>query len=227
MTSRGDPPIRLIAFDVDGTLVHHDEQKTVWQVLNGRYLARPGLNRERFEAFRDKRITYAEWVDLDIGDWVTRDVRRADLAQAIQEELTCAPGALETIASLSQRGYRLLVISGTLNLTLELLLPNAPFEHVFSNRIWFHPDGKIRAWRATPFDVTGKAVALKSLSRAYGLTERNCAFIGDGWNDISALRCAGLGIAFHPKEDAVAQAADVSIATGSLTQLLDLFPGAT
>ena len=27
----------LVAFDVDGTLVHHPEDKTVWEVLNHRF----------------------------------------------------------------------------------------------------------------------------------------------------------------------------------------------
>lgn len=218
--------IRIVAFDVDGTLVHHPQHQTVWQILNRRWLTPPGLNRERFEAYRAGRITYAEWVALDIGDWSARGVRRAQIVDAIRAELCAAPGASETVATLNARGYRLIVVSGTLDLTIELLLPELSFHRVFTNRIWFQTDGRIRGWRATPFDVAGKAVAFTSLARAHGWDAEHVAFIGDGWNDISALRAAGLGIAVHPKEQAVREAAQVVIEEGSLTQLLALLPGA-
>jgi phosphoserine phosphatase len=217
--------IRIVAFDVDGTLIHHRDHQTVWQLLNTRWLASPELSHDRFAAYRDGRITYAEWVDLDIGDWVVRGVLRDDIEAVINSELAAAPGAEETVAELHRRGYRVVVVSGTLNLTIELLLADTVFHEVFTNKIWFHPDGRIRGWKATPFDVAGKAVALKSLSRALGLTEANVAFVGDGWNDITALSCAGLGIAFHAKEDEVRNAAQVVLDDGPLTQLLELLPG--
>lgn len=217
--------IRIVAFDVDGTLIQHRDHQTVWQLLNERWLASPELSRERFAAYRDGRITYAEWVDLDIGDWVLRGVLRDDIEGVIHSELAAAPGAEETVAELHRRGYRVVVVSGTLNVTIELLLAGTVFHEVFTNKIWFHPDGRIRGWKATPFDVAGKAVALKSLSRALGLTEANVAFVGDGWNDITALSCAGLGIAFHAQEDEVRNAAQVVLDDGPLTQLLELLPG--
>jgi phosphoserine phosphatase len=219
------PPIKLIAFDIDGTLVHHERHETVWQVLNARYLPRAGLNRERFDAYRNRTITYAEWVDLDIGDWVARAVTKRELQEAMLAELSLAPGAIETIELLRGRGYRLVVLSGTLNLTLELFLPDTEFDDVFTNQIWFHPDGTIRRWQATPFDVDGKAVALASLSRAHGWELSECAFVGDGWNDIPVLSTAGFSVAFHPKLDEVRQAADVAIESGPVTRLLELFPG--
>ncbi len=216
--------IRIVAFDVDGTLIQHRDHQTVWQLLNARWLPTAGLNRDRFVAYREGRITYAEWVDLDIGDWVAQGVLRHEIEAVIKSELAATPGAVATVAELHRRGYRVVVVSGTLDLTLELLLADTVFHEVFTNKIWFHPDGRIRGWRATPFDVAGKAVALKSLSRALGLTEANVAFVGDGWNDISALACAGLGIAFHPKQDEVRSAAQVVFDDGPLTQLLELLP---
>jgi phosphoserine phosphatase len=52
-----------------------------------------------------------------------------------------------------------------------------------------------------------------------------CAFVGDGWNDIPVLSTAGFSVAFHPKLDEVRQAADVAIESGPVTRLLELFPG--
>lgn len=216
--------VRLICFDVDGTLVHHDEDKTVWQVLNERFLDSLDANRSRFQAFREGRITYAEWVALDIGEWQRRGVRRAQLAEAIRESLAPVAGATAVIGELRRRGYRLAVVSGTIDLTLELLLPELEFDRVFTNQIFFDGDGAILGWRATPYDMEGKAEAVDTLTAEFGCSHLETAFIGDHWNDLPALVRVGFPIAFRPKEEQVRRVARVVLEGPSLEGLLDLFP---
>jgi len=59
----------LVAFDVDGTLVHHPEDKTVWEVLNRRFTGSDDQNEQRWALYRSGKLSYAEWVALDIGAW--------------------------------------------------------------------------------------------------------------------------------------------------------------
>lgn len=218
------PEIRVVCFDVDGTLVQHPEGKTVWQVLNERFLRDQALNKVRFEQFRSGRISYAEWVGLDIGDWIARGVGREDIESAVRETLVPVDGARETIDVLRSRGYRLGVVSGTLDVTLDLLLRDVLFDRVYTNKIFFDGAGRIAGWEATRFDVDGKARALEQIARGFGVGVERCAFVGDHWNDLAALTLAGLGVAFHPKDDDVRRAADVVVEEGPLTRLLDLFP---
>jgi phosphoserine phosphatase len=216
--------IRIVCFDVDGTLVHHPEGKTVWQVLNERFLGDMALNRARFDLFRAGRISYGEWVALDIGDWIARGVGRTEIENTIRETLTVVDGARGTMDELRARGYRLGVVSGTLDITLELLLSGFPFDCVYTNQVFFDGAGKIVGWQATSFDVDGKARALEQIAARFGLGVEQCAFVGDHWNDLAALARAGLGVAFHPKDDEVSRAADIVVPDGPLTRLLDLFP---
>ncbi len=217
--------IRAIVFDVDGTLVEHPEGKTIWQLVNERHAGGDALNRARMEAYRRGEITYAEWVALDVSDWAAHGVGREMIEAIVRNELRPVPGALETIAALDGRGYPLALVSGTLNVTVDLLLAELPFLYRFTNRIWFDHEGRIRSWKATPYDGEGKARALERIASRLGLTCGECAFVGDHWNDIAALRRAGLGIAYRPKDDAVRSAASVVIDDGPLTQLLDWFEG--
>ena len=62
----------LIAFDVDGTLVHGPDGKTVWEVLNQRFIGDSTVNRERYARYRAGEISYAEWVELDGQPWHQR-----------------------------------------------------------------------------------------------------------------------------------------------------------
>lgn len=220
----GEREIRLICFDVDGTLVHHDEDKTVWQVLNERFLGSAGANKGRFQAFREGRISYAEWVALDVGDWQRRGVRREQLTETIRGCLQPVAGASSVITELKRRGYRLAVVSGTIDLTLQLLLPELEFDRVFTNQIFFDGQGAITGWRATPYDMEGKAEAVDALAEEFGCGHRQTAFIGDHWNDLPALERVGLPIAFRPKDEQVRRAARVVLEGPSLEELLDLFP---
>ncbi len=216
--------IDLVAFDVDGTLVSHARDKVIWQVL----MDRLGCDREvavaRYRAYLDREISYAEWVDLDIGDFAAAGATRAAIVAAIEEELDLSPGAREVVSELARRGYHLAVISGTIDIVLDVLFPDHPFDHVFANRIEFADDGTIASWRATPYDMDGKERGLAMLAARAGTELARCAFVGDHVNDLSALRLAGLPIAYDPKDDRVRDAARVVVPAGRLGDLLELLP---
>jgi HAD superfamily phosphoserine phosphatase-like hydrolase len=137
----------LVAFDVDGTLVHHAEDKTVWEVLNHRFTGSDDQNTLRWDLYKQGKLSYAEWVALDIGSWRDAGATR-DAIVASFGELKLVDGARETLHELKSRGVRLAVISGTLNLLLDVLFPDHPFDEVYTNRIAFDSLGRIEHWHA-------------------------------------------------------------------------------
>ncbi len=189
----------LVAFDVDGTLVEHPDGKTVWEVLNERFTGSDDQNRERFAMYRTGRLSYSEWVALDVTSWRDAGATRQDLIAALAP-LRLVEGAAETLSALKERGMRLAVISGTLDLLLDTLFPDHPFDEVYTNRIWFDEQGRIAGWQATPFDMDGKGVALRAIAMREEVPLSRCAFVGDHANDLSAARVAGLTVAFNPKD---------------------------
>lgn len=217
--------VRLVAFDVDGTLVEHDRGLVVWQVLNRLFIGNAQLNTERFRAFQAGELTYKQWVQLDIEGWQDGGATRQAIEQAIRGELRLVPGAREVTRTLRERGYAVVVVSGTLDIVLDTLFPEHPFERIFSNQIRFDDAGLIAGWSATPFDMAGKADALRLLSRDEGVAPDQFAFIGDHVNDLDALRLVGCPIAYDPKDAAVRDAAKHVLPRGGLRRLLDLFPG--
>jgi phosphoserine phosphatase len=188
----------LVAFDVDGTLVTHPEEKTVWQVLNEAFTGTADRNLERMEMYRTGRLSYAEWVALDVGSWRDAGATRGDLVAAFGA-LRLVAGAREAMAALKREGSRLAVISGTLDLLLDTLFPDHPFDDVYTNRLTFDEAGRIASWWATPFDMDGKAEALRAIAEREVVALDRCAFVGDHSNDLSAARIAGFAVAFNPK----------------------------
>jgi len=212
-------PLGLVAFDVDGTLVRHPEGLTVWEVLNRRFVGSSGINRRRYERFRQGRLSYAEWVGLDVEGWRAAGARRDDLVAAF-DSLELVPGTREALVALKSRGLRLVVISGTLDLMLHTLLPDPPFDEIHANHIGFDEQGRISHWRATPFDMEGKEQLLRAIALREGIPLGRCAFVGDSENDVWIARSAGLAVAFNPRSEELARVARVVVRSDDLRDLL-------
>ncbi len=215
----------LVAFDVDGTLVRGPGDRTVWEVLNERFTGRSDWNEQRFALYRAGKLSYAEWVALDIGGWRDAGARRDDLFAAFAL-LELVPGTREALAALAAVGHRLVVISGTLDVMLDHLLPDSPFHEVHATRIEFDGSGRISGWHATPHDMEGKALLLREIAEREGIPLSRCAFVGDSSNDVWIARQAGLAIAFNPKSAELEQAAHVVLRGSDLRMILPHFPPA-
>jgi phosphoserine phosphatase len=209
----------LVAFDVDGTLVRSPCRRTVWEILNERYVGTSEVNRQRYRDYLDGRISYAEWVALDIRGWQEAGASRTEMLEAMAP-LRPVAGTMEALAALRQAGMRLVVISGTLDMLLHALLPDAPFDEIHANHIAFDAGGRIAHWRATPFDMQGKAQALRGIAMREGIPLARTAFVGDSSNDVWIARAAGRAIAFNPTCDELAAACDVVVHADDLRALL-------
>ena len=209
----------LVAFDVDGTLVHHRQDKTVWEVLNRRFTGRDDQNDLRWDLYKRGKISYAEWVALDIASWRDAGATRDEITKSFGE-LTLIDGARETLTELKSHGARLAVISGTLDLVLDVLFPDHPFDEVYTNRLVFDAEGKISHWHATPFDMDGKGIALRSIALREDIPLARCAFVGDHANDLAAAAIAGCSIAFNPKSTELAEIASAVVRSRDLRDIL-------
>src|SRR5207247_1334482 len=76
--------------------------------------------------------------------------------------------------------------------------------------------GRMAGWAATPFDMEGKARALREIAGREGIPLARCAFVGDHTNDVAAAREAGFAIAFNPKSEEIEAASDVVVRGGDL-----------
>jgi HAD superfamily phosphoserine phosphatase-like hydrolase len=212
----------LVAFDIDGTLVRESRGLTVWEVLNERFTGRADHNQERWALYRAGKITYAEWVDLDIGGWRDAGATREDLIAAMAP-LRLVDGVRETLAALEGAGVRLIVISGTLDLLLDTLLPGAPFDEVYANHIGFDATGRISHWRATPFDMEGKAKLLRAVALRTGTGLARCGFVGDSANDVWIAGEAGFSLAFNPTSPELERIAHATVRSDDLRSILPHF----
>jgi phosphoserine phosphatase len=215
--------IRMVCFDLDGTLV--DRTVFIWSTLH-EHFGTDRLRRKQAACdYQAGRISYAEWFENDLRLLAERDADRESIITTFGS-LSPTPGAIETLTELRRRGYRLAVISGSLDILLDHFFHDFAFDHVLINRIRFDEQGRIDGGTHTPYDLEGKADGLREIAAREGLSVEQCAFVGDNVNDLAVMRLAGLSIGINIKSPAVAEAADLAIDKPDLRSILNLLAGA-
>jgi len=211
----------LICFDVDGTLIRHPTDKVIWEILNLRFTGDDRVNVERYRQYRAGELSYDEWVQLDVSGWIAVGATRDRITQAVRE-FEVVEGAMETVWALKERGAQLAVVSGTLDVVIDTLFPDHPFDDVYTNRLHFDGDGRLAGWTATPYDIHGKPEAVRNLAERHGIPLERCAFVGDGENDVPLVGVVGCLIAFNPRSRELEAGADHVLKGESMKRILEI-----
>lgn len=209
---------KLVCFDLDGTLI--DNTTFVWQTLHDYFHTDKAKRKAAFEKAMSNAITYEEWFYHDLELLKECGATRSKILDAMAP-MRLMPGARETLSVLKQRALKLAVISGSLDIVLDELLPEHSLDHVLINKIMFDDQGYVTGGVPTKFDVANKAAGLAMIAAIENIPLESCVFVGDNFNDISVMRAAGLGIAFNCKSEELAQVADVVIKGKDLREILN------
>jgi phosphoserine phosphatase len=209
----------LVAFDVDGTLVRGPQDLTVWELLNEHFTGTATHNRERYAAYRAGKLSYADWVTLDVTGWQEAGATHEQMIAGLGS-LRLVDGSRDALEALRGEGCRLVAISGTLDVLLNHVLPDSPFDEVYCNHIGFDENGRIDHWEATPFDMEGKARLLRTIALREGISLERCAYVGDSANDVWVAREAGFCVAFNPKSAELEEVAGAVVRSSDLRDVL-------
>ncbi len=205
-------PIRLVVFDLDGTLTTHASS---WWRLHEVF----GTNeegQEYYDRYFAGEINYQQWADLDAGLWKGKPLAEVE---RIADETQLVPGARETIQELKRNSIDVAVLSGGIDLLANRIAERLAIDYVMVNKI-HHEDGNLTGEVDVIVGWGGKAEELKQVFNDFGVAPKETAFVGDGKNDISAFSVVGLSIAFNPEHEEVAKAADVVVPGNDLRAIL-------
>ncbi len=212
-------PYKLVCFDVDGTLV--DNLTFSWEVLHNHFGCDMKKREQAKKKFFDGTITYLEWANHDIGMWIEKGVMRKDFQDAIKG-LKLMDGAIETIHALKKAGLKLAIISGSVDIIMETLLPSYRelFDDVFFSHLLFDGTGRLTGAKVTEFDMIKKADALRAIVEREGYSLKECVHIGDYFNDVEIAKIAGLSIAFNCSDETLRKTASVVVDGKDLRKVL-------
>ena len=205
-------PIKLVVFDLDGTLTTHNSS---WWRLHEVFGTQEQGGKYYDEYFAGN-LSYQEWAELDAGLWKGRSL---DEVQKIVDETKLMPGAVEVVNNLKLNGIDVAILSGGIDILAEQIADRVGIKYVLVNKI-AHNNGRITGEVEVLVGWGGKAKEIEQISDDFNVPLSEIAFVGDGKNDIPVFSVVGLSIAFNPETEEVANAASVVVRDKDLHEIL-------
>ncbi|MHA1902461.1 MAG: HAD family hydrolase [Candidatus Thorarchaeota archaeon] len=208
--------IKLVVFDVDGTLTIHS---SIWWRLHELFDCTEE-GKKYYDQYFAGEITYDEWASFDAGLWREKPLSEV---MRIVKETELVPGAEDTVRTLKEHGIKVALLSGGLDLLADDIAERLSIDYVLTNRLE-HQNGLLTGNVEVLVGWGGKVKELEQIVEHFSVTLEETAFVGDGRNDISALSVSGLSFAFNPEDEEVAKAAQIVIKKMDLREILNHIP---
>lgn len=140
---------------------------------------------------------YVEWMEDTIRVHKKYGLTK-DFFEKVMNAVDYYPRVKETFRELKRRGYRTTLISGGFKAQADRAQKDLKINHAFAAcELFWDKKGHILHWNLLPCDYEGKIDFMKLIMKEHGLTSEECAFIGDGKNDIHLAKVVELSIAFN------------------------------
>jgi phosphoserine phosphatase len=212
--------IRLVCFDLDGVLTDHISS---WVWVHDHF----GVDNEvAYDAYVREEIDDLEFMRRDIALWrrempgiTDRDVN------SILDEVPLIPGAPELMEALRERNIRTGIVSGGIDLLAGRVANHLGMDFFMANGLESNGDGVLSGEGVSRVPLRDKASTVKTMAARLGIPLEETAAVGDTYIDIPMFRVAGLGIAFNPSDERVAEAAEVVIREKDLSLLIPHLAG--
>jgi phosphoserine phosphatase len=205
---------KLALFDLDGTLTR---ERSAWEYLH-RHLGVWEGNAEKYqEAFLRGEIDYTRFCELDAAVWKGMKV---SAVQQILREIPLYEGVDELVKVLKSRGIRLGIISSGLSLLSDWMREKYGFDYAVANELGF-TDGVLDGTIRIHVHYDQKAKWVQDARKRFRAKKKEILAIGDSSGDITMFQMAGFSIAFNSRSPRLDEAADLSIRS---TDLRDLIP---
>ncbi|HSP53713.1 MAG TPA: phosphoserine phosphatase SerB [Cryobacterium sp.] len=203
----------LVVLDADSTLIENEVIELLADAAGSLALVAAVTD----QAMRGE-IDFAESLRLRVK---TLAGLSTDVFAEVGRLIRPTPGVQELIDGLHAHGSSVGVVSGGFHEVLDPLAATFGLDHWRANRLEV-ADGRLTGGLVGPIiDAAAKAEALREWAALEGVPLRQAVAVGDGANDLTMMRAAGLGIAFNAKPVVKAQA-DLAVDARDLSQVLPI-----
>jgi phosphoserine phosphatase len=207
--------IRLIAFDMDGTLV---DVESSWAAVHRHFGEQ---NAEALDLFVHDQISDEEFVRRDIRIWWKHrpDLTVQELA-TILDAVPLMPGARALFDELHHRRVLTAIISGGIDVLARRIGRELGIDYVLANGFRVNADGRLTGEGIIRVPIKGKEQVLAQVQRQLGVAVEDTASVGNSDIDVGLFRRSRIGVAFLPADDHVRSGATAVVTERDMMRIL-------
>lgn len=204
---------RLIAFDMDGTLV---EETSCWRIIHRKFGVED-LAIKNFNDWRRGEINYRDFMMRDIELWGS-GIHVSEIDE-ILSDFNLVPNSRNVIRQVKESGYETAIITGGLDILADKVSEELEIPHVLANGLKLDDEGYLSGEGVFRVDPLRKHKALQELINALNIGNLECIGVGDSEYDASFLEYVGMGVAVGD-DDKLKSVADITIRDFGVFDLL-------
>ncbi|MCA4015064.1 HAD family phosphatase [Vibrio vulnificus] len=202
--------IKLFFFDMEGTLFQKNYEldngkvaPSAWTVL-AKVIGEDCYREE--EESKDRWLngeypSYTAWMADTVRIQMKYGMRKEHLDKVINST-KLHHGALELVNYLKSKEIVTVLISGGFKELANIAQIELGIDHAYAAcEYFFDSEGVVKHFNLLPTDEEGKLVFMSHLAQEYNVSLDDCAFIGDGKNDVHLAKQCGLSIAFNGQNE--------------------------
>ena len=205
---------KLIFIDVDGTLTRG---KSSWEIVHHHFeINFPGMVDKmnyNTKLWEDGKIDYNTWAQMDVALW--KGLQYAELSKALLPP-DLVPGARKGIDMLKDRGFKVVLVSGGINVLVDKVKEMVGADEAYSNII-LEKDGVISGEVDIPVGNT-KVKVIEEVMKAHNVDVSNTYAIGDHVNDIEMFDFVTYSLGVNIKKEIVREHANEVIEMTDFTE---------
>ena len=201
--------LKMVFTDMEGTVLWpmvkrtHGISPSIWTYIS-KLLGDRAYEEEEASKIKWRQGGYAnylEWMIDTIEMYIRHGLTREIFEKAI-DTTELYPGAIQLFQALHSKNIITALITGGLKAQADIVQQELKIHHAMSAcEFFWNGDGSLVHYNLLPTDLEGKLDFMKLMIKEYGLKEEQCAFIGDGINDVKLAEAVGLSIAFNAEEE--------------------------
>ena len=203
--------IKIVVFDVDGTILQTFSWQYIHQNLNTWTQARNYYNK-----FFSNQINYEEWAQLDANLWKNQPLTRIN---QIIDQMPYTKGAKETIATLKGEGIKIFLLSAGLTRVAKKVQKETNADGYLANTLGVR-NGVLTGKVEVNVSFNDKDKYLPTILKKFGFSSHECAAVGDDLTLIPLFKKVKLAIAFNATDENVEKHAHITIKSHDLRHVL-------
>ena len=193
--------IRLVVFDLDGTLTPVD---SLWRYLHNAF-GTWERGRVAAQRYRNGEISYTEWAEADARCWTGISI---DALSQVIGKIPYRNGVRQVFDQLKRNSIKTAIVSAGLSVLADKSARELEADFVEANDLEVN-EGALTGGIRVKVSVSDKGSVIREIAERALVRVEEVAVVGDRANDLPLDNC--LKIAFNPKDKVARRRADVII----------------